>query len=174
MDRIQKITAGIRDVPDFPKPGIIFKDITPLLADGELFALTLDLLQEEISSYRVDIIAGVESRGFIFGAALADRLKCGFVPIRKPGKLPYQTEREEYALEYGTDAIEIHADAFDRHKNVLLLDDLLATGGTATAAARLITKVGGNLQAIGFVIELAFLNGRKQLSDFPVFSLIKF
>jgi len=174
MDRIQKITNAIRDVPDFPKPGIIFKDITPLLGDGELFSLTLDLLQEQLHRYQIDIIAGIESRGFIFGAALADRIGCGFVPIRKPGKLPYKTEREEYALEYGSDSIEIHADAFERKKNVLLLDDLLATGGTAAAATRLIAKTGGNLQAIGFVIELSFLKGREKLGDYPVFSLIEF
>jgi len=174
MERIQQIKTAIRDVPDFPKPGILFKDITPLLNDPKMFSLTLDLLQEEAREYGVDIIAGIESRGFIFGAALADRMNCGFVPIRKPGKLPAATIREEYALEYGSDAIEIHADAFRERKRVLLLDDLLATGGTAEAAAKLVEKSGGHLLAVGFVIELEFLTGVQKLSGRPYFSLIKF
>lgn len=171
---LEKIKAAIRDVPDFPKPGIIFKDITPLLGDARLFSSTLDILAERARSYDADVIVGIESRGFIFGAALADRLNIGFVPVRKPGKLPYKTFSEEYALEYGTDSLEMHVDALKEHNKAIIVDDLLATGGTALATARLVEKCGGTVQALFFVIELEFLHGIKKLSNYTTLSLIKY
>ncbi len=174
MDPVENIKTAIRDVPDFPKPGILFKDITPLLNNARLFSSTLDILAEKAHRYEPDVIVGIESRGFIFGAALADRLNCGFVPVRKPGKLPYKTFSEEYALEYGTDTVEMHVDALKEHKRALIVDDLLATGGTALATAHLVEKGGGSVQALFFVIELEFLQGRKKLSNYTTLSLIKY
>ncbi|MCU1279454.1 MAG: Adenine phosphoribosyltransferase, partial [bacterium] len=138
-DRISRITSHIRDVPDFPKPGILFKDVTPLLGDGPAFRIVTDLLAERVGQKKPELVVGIESRGFIFGAALAERLGVGFVPVRKPGKLPYKTTRETYALEYGTDALEMHEDAVEKRR-CLIVDDLLATGGTAAATARLVER----------------------------------
>jgi len=174
MDRIESIKKVIRDVPDFPKPGIIFKDISPLLKNPKLFADSIDLFAEMIVSKKIDLVAGIEARGFIFGAALATRLNAGFVPIRKPGKLPYKTFRTEYELEYGTDIIEVHQDAFPNNASVFLIDDLLATGGTAGAAIQLIKKAGGHISEVGFLIELSFLNGRDHLLGFSPKVLIKY
>ncbi len=171
--RIEQINKAIRNVPDFPKPGIMFKDITPILQDAELFATSIDLFAESMEGIRVDLIAAIEARGFIFAATLAYKLGLGFIPIRKPGKLPYKTYKEEYDLEYGTDALEIHRDAVQKGQRVLLLDDLLATGGTALAAAKLIEKCGGEVTAVRFLIELTFLNGIDKLQQYPVHSLIK-
>ena len=167
------IKDSIREIPDFPKPGIMFKDITTLLNNKEAFNLLIEHLANRYKDYNLDYIAGIESRGFIFGAALANRLNLGFVPIRKKGKLPYTTVSEKYSLEYGFDEVEIHIDAFKKdNARVLLIDDLLATGGTASAASRLIDKVGANCVEACFVIELTFLEGSKKL-DIPVYSVIK-
>ena len=174
MSDIQSIRAAIRDIPDFPKKGIIFKDITTLINNADLFKKTVDLFIETLSGIEVDYIAGIEARGFIFGSAIGLKAGCGFVPIRKPGKLPAKTYREEYALEYGTDAIEIHQDAFPNGINVLLIDDLLATGGTALAAARLIEKCGAKVSGIRFLIELDFLKGIEKLKGYETVSLIHF
>jgi adenine phosphoribosyltransferase len=172
-DRIGRIIARIRDVPDFPKPGILFKDVTPLLGDGAALRTTIDLLAERVGTKLPELIVGIESRGFIFGAALADRLGVGFVPVRKPGKLPYRTTRETYALEYGTDALEMHEDAVDKRR-CLVVDDLLATGGTAAATARLVERQGGMVEGFAFVIELDFLKGRERLGERAVHALIHY
>ena len=173
-DRIEYIRSKVRDVPDFPKPGILFKDITPVLSDPKAFNLCLDLMAEHYDGQRIDTIVGIESRGFIFGAALAAKLRKPFVPTRKPGKLPAKTYRQEYALEYGTDAIEIHQDAIKKGERVLIVDDLIATGGTAKAATDLITKIGGEVLGATFVIELTFLPGKEKLEPVPVYSLLQF
>lgn len=172
--RIEQITGLIRDIPDFPKPGIVFKDITPMLADANAFQSCIELLSETFNDKGIDVIVGIESRGFIFGAALALNMRKPFVPVRKPGKLPADTYRVEYQLEYGSDALEIHKDALSKSAKVLLIDDLLATGGTARATAELISKAGGTVAAIAFVVELTFLNGAKNLQEFGSYSLIKF
>ena len=172
-DRIARITSRIRDVPDFPKPGILFKDVTPLLGDGPAFRVVTDLLAERVGADKPELIIGIESRGFIFGAALAERLGVGFVPVRKPGKLPYKTTRETYALEYGTDALEMHEDAVEKRR-CLIVDDLLATGGTAAATARLVERQGGVVDGFAFVIELDFLKGRSRLGTRPVHALIHY
>jgi len=164
----------IRNVPDFPKPGIGFKDITTLLKEGRPFKESVEQLAQKFADKQVDKVAGIESRGFIFGAALAYKWNVGFVPIRKPGKLPAETIREEYELEYGTDSVEIHKDAIQPGEQVLLVDDLLATGGTAAAATRLLTKLGAKIAGIGFLVELAFLNGRSKLPGYEVVSLIQY
>ena len=164
----------IRDVPDFPKKGILFKDITPLLKDPSAFARAIDSLAARHREDRIDAVAAVESRGFIFGGALAVRLGAGFIPIRKPGKLPHLTLSETYSLEYGTDCIEIHRDAVKNGDRVLIVDDLLATGGTASAAANLITRMGAKVVGASFLIELAFLPGRARLAEIPVFSIISY
>ena len=169
-----KLEDYIRDVPDFPKPGIVFKDITPLLQAPAALSEAIRLLVDPFRSERIDFIAGVEARGFIFGALAADRLGVGFVPVRKPGKLPGATLREEYELEYGTDAVEIHRDAAQPGQRVLLVDDLLATGGTVAAALRLLRQSEAEVIGIAFVIELAFLDGRRLLSDARVHSLIRY
>jgi len=169
--RIALIAERIRDVPDFPKPGILFKDVTPLIGHGPSFRLTTELLAEHAG--RPELIVGIESRGFIFGAALAERISAGFVPVRKPGKLPWKRVRETYALEYGTDALEMHEDAVEGRR-CLIVDDLLATGGTAAATARLVERNGGKIEAFAFVVELGFLSGRAKLGDRPVHSLIHF
>ena len=164
----------IRDVPDFPKPGILFRDITPLLGNGPAFRTCITQMCERLSPHKPQIISGIESRGFIFGATMAVEMGIGFVPIRKPRKLPWKTRTETYALEYGTDAIEIHEDAFAAGTRVALVDDLLATGGTAGAAIKLLQSLGGNVVATEFLIELAFLEGRKRLGNLPVEVLITY
>lgn len=164
----------IRDIPDFPKQGILFKDITPLLRDAKALHGALEALEAHHRADRIAAIAAVESRGFIFGAALAIRLGAGFIPIRKPGKLPHDKLSETYALEYGTDTIEIHRDAIGRGDRILIIDDLLATGGTARAAASLVRKLGGDVVGATFLVELAFLGGRARLEGIPVFSLVRY
>jgi adenine phosphoribosyltransferase len=162
----------IRDIPDFPKPGILFKDITPLLGHPAAFSSCIAQLALRLASYRVEAIVGIESRGFIFGSALALKLGVGFVPIRKPGKLPWKTRRETYALEYGTDAVEIHEDAVAKGSRVAVVDDLLATGGTAGAAIRLLQSLDAQVVVAAFVLELGFLAGREKLQPTPVESLL--
>jgi adenine phosphoribosyltransferase len=164
----------IRDVPDFPKKGILFKDITTLLNDKQAFRNAVDALSSLLGSTPVDYIVAAESRGFIFGGALAYTLGCGFVPVRKPGKLPAKTHRYTYTLEYGEDFLEIHCDAFAPGSKVLVLDDLLATGGTAQAMVKLVEKLKGEVTAIAFLIELTDLNGKENLKGYPVYSLIKY
>jgi adenine phosphoribosyltransferase len=164
--------AAIRDVPDFPKPGIAFKDITPLLGDAGLFAAVTDEMAARASNFGVTHVVGVESRGFIVGAPVAQALGAGFVPVRKPGKLPYRAIREEYALEYGTDALDIHEDALGRSARVLVVDDVLATGGTASATCRLVERAGGKVVGCAFLVELAFLNGRQRLEGRGIDSLL--
>jgi adenine phosphoribosyltransferase len=164
----------IRDIPDFPRPGIVFKDITTLTKDPVGFCGAVDAIADRYVDANVDLVVGIESRGFVFGAAVAYKLGVGFVPARKPGKLPAQTVRAEYDLEYGSDAIEIHRDAISQGQRVLIVDDLLATGGTASAAAHLVEELGGNIVAIVFVVDLAFLGGRHKLGGHEVFSLIEY
>ena len=173
---MSKILAAslVRDIPDFPKSGILFKDITPVLGNPEAFREVIAKLTEHGASLAPDIIAGVESRGFLLGAPVALALGIGFVPIRKAGKLPSETEREEYALEYGTAIIEIHKDALLAGQRVLIIDDLLATGGTAAASARLIEKLGGKVIGLSFLIELGFLPGREALTGYSVHSLLTY
>lgn len=168
------IKSLIRDVPDFPKPGILFKDITPLLQNPAGLKSTLDALAKPFEGKGITAVAGMESRGFIFGVSVAERLGVGFVPVRKPGKLPADTVSEEFTLEYGTDTLEIHKDALKPGDKVLIIDDLLATGGTAKATINLIKKLGADVVGIGFVIELSFLNGKEGLGDTPVHSLITY
>src|SRR5580765_3864554 len=167
-----EIEQAIRNIPDFPKPGIQFKDITPVLADARLFSGTIDLLTEHFKPGDVDAVVGIDARGFIFAAAAAVKLRAGFVPVRKKGKLPYQTHEQDYDLEYGTATVAVHVDALKPSSRVLLIDDLLATGGTAAAAAELVEKLGGKILEIGFLIELSFLHGREKLKDYPVRSLV--
>jgi adenine phosphoribosyltransferase len=169
-----KLKSVIRDVADFPKPGILFKDITPILGDPGLLQETVEALAAPFRPDRISRVLGIESRGFIFAPLLAMALGVGFVPARKPGKLPWKTVREEYDLEYGTDALEIHRDALKAGERVLVVDDLLATGGTATAAARLVEKLGGTVAGAAFVIELVFLGGRLKLPISKVHSLVRF
>lgn len=164
----ERITTAIRDVPDFPKPGILFKDITPVLANPDLFKGAVDLFAEGLAGRNVTRIAAVDARGFMFGGALCERLGLGFVPIRKKGKLPYTVHEESYDLEYGSATLSLHIDAFETGENVALVDDLLATGGTAAASCKLIEKAGGNVAAVLFLIELAFLEGRKKLEGYHV------
>jgi adenine phosphoribosyltransferase len=164
----------VRDVPDFPKPGIVFKDLMPLVADPAYFRETIDRLEAAARPKRPDIILGAEARGFIFGGALADRLQCGFVPARKPGKLPWETVEATYDLEYGTDSLQVHADAISQGTRVIVHDDVLATGGTAKAKTELVEKLGGEVVGLLFVVELAFLNGRDKLAGYDVESLITY
>jgi len=171
---LEKIKNAIRDIPDFPKKGIIFKDITPLIQDKELFKEVIDILAARYKDKKIDLIACIDARGFIFGGALAYKLGVGLVPVRKQGKLPHRTKRATYDLEYGTDAVEIHEDAVMPGHRILLVDDLLATGGTAAAAANLIQEAGGVLVEIAFLIELEFLHGKDKLKNNSIFSLIKF
>ena len=168
------IEQAIRNVPDFPKPGIQFKDITPLLADARLFAGAIDLLTEGVEPGSIDAVVGIDARGFIFAAAAAVRLNAGFVPVRKQGKLPYQTHEEDYALEYGSATVAIHVDALHPGSRVLLVDDLLATGGTAAAAATLVTKLGAEIKEIAFLIELSFLKGREKIESYPIRSIVTY
>ena len=171
MDRLR---AGVRDVPDFPKKGIVFKDITPLLSDRALFRASIDLFLEHCRGKEIDKIVGIDARGFLFGSAVAYELDVGFVPIRKRGKLPYKTEIAKYSLEYGQAEMEMHIDAMIAGERVILVDDLLATGGTSAAAAALIRKVGGRLLEAQFLIELEFLEGRKRLEPTPVMAFLKY
>ena len=173
-DEIEKIKSMIRDVPDFPKEGILFRDITTLIKDKDALKSTIDVFYEIYKDKKIDYVAGIESRGFIFGMPLAYKLNCGFVPIRKPNKLPCEVISQEYELEYGTDKIEVHKDAFKKGDRVLIVDDLLATGGTAMAAVTLVQKMA-DVAGIAFVIELEDLKGRKKLpNDVEVLSLVKY
>jgi adenine phosphoribosyltransferase len=171
---VEKIKAAVRDIPDFPKPGIIFKDITPILADPALFKMTIDIFAERVAGAGADRIAAIDARGFLFAGAVADRLGIGLVPIRKKGKLPYKTYEETYDLEYGSATLAVHQDAFGNGGCVVLLDDLLATGGTAAASANLIQKAGGEVVEIDFLIELSFLEGRQKLADYKLFAAVEF
>jgi adenine phosphoribosyltransferase len=171
-DRTDFIRNLIRDIPDFPKEGILFKDITPLLGDAKALSTAADLLADPYKNHGVTQVVGMESRGFIFAVPVAERLGAGFVPVRKPGKLPAQTLSEEYALEYGTDRLEMHTDALSGDDNVLVVDDLLATGGTAQATVRLVQATGAKVVGVAFVIELEFLPGRSKLQGLDVTSLI--
>lgn len=176
LEEKQEIINSIRDVKDFPKEGIIFKDITTMIGNARVFGLVMKHLCERYKPYNLDFIVGAESRGFIFGASLANMLGVGFVPIRKPGKLPYTTVSEKYALEYGFDEIQIHIDAFRGQKNprVLFIDDLIATGGTAKASIELIKKIGGNILEACFCVELGFLSAKKDILELcPVYSMIE-
>ncbi|MBN1478352.1 adenine phosphoribosyltransferase [Candidatus Sumerlaeota bacterium] len=166
------LAALIRDVPDFPKPGIVFKDITTLLRDPEGLRRTIDHFADHCREHHLTAVVGVESRGFIFGAALADRLGVGFVPVRKPGKLPAETLSESYELEYGTDSLEIHRDALTTGDRVVIIDDLLATGGTLQATVKLVRALGAEVAEVLCLIELAFLNGRAKLTDVPLHTVI--
>ena len=168
------IKEWIRDVPDFPKKGILFKDITTLLKNPQALKHTFDVMAEQYKNVPIDQVIGIESRGFIFGTALAYKLGTGFIPVRKPGKLPAATERVTYDLEYGSDSLEIHKDAITPGQNVLIMDDLLATGGTASAVAHLVERLEGKVVGLGFIIELSFLNGRDRLKGYDVYSLIKY
>ena len=167
-----QIRAAIRNIPDFPKPGVQFKDITPVLADARLFAAAIDLLTEGYPPGSIDTVVGIDARGFIFAAAAALKLRAGFVPVRKKGKLPFTTHEQDYSLEYGTNTIAIHTDALHKGTRVLLVDDLLATGGTAAASAQLVEKVGAKIEAVRFLIELSFLSGRDKLKGLKVESLV--
>jgi len=168
------LKKAIRDIPDFPKPGISFKDITPILSDAKLFRYALDLFEAQCREKEVTKIAAIDARGFFFGGALSDRLDLGLVPIRKKGKLPYKTFEESYDLEYGSATLAIHEDAFEAGERVALIDDLLATGGTAAASAKLIGKAGGEVVQIQFMIELAFLKGREKLGGHDIFVPVVF
>ena len=169
---INRLAKSLRTVDDFPQPGVKFVDITPILQSGQLFRLTINLIVERFAKKRIDTIVGVDARGFIFGAAVACQLGIGFVPIRKKGKLPYKAIEQEYELEYGTGTVAVHEDAILPGQKVALVDDVLATGGTAAAAAKLIKRLGAELQEITFVIELSFLKGREKLTDYNVHSMI--
>jgi len=174
LDILGKLRAAVRDVPDFPKKGIVFKDITPVLNNPALFRASIDLFLERCRGRKIDKIVGIDARGFLFGSAVAYELGVGFVPIRKRGKLPYRTEVAKYSLEYGEAEMEMHIDAMREGERVVLVDDLLATGGTSAAAAALIRKAGGNLVEAQFLIELEFLHGRKQLEATPITSFLKY
>jgi adenine phosphoribosyltransferase len=173
-DMLERLRTGIRDVADFPKKGIIFKDITPILSDPGMFHASIDLFLEHCRGKKIDKIVGIDARGFLFGSTVAYELGIGFVPIRKRGKLPYKTEIAKYSLEYGEAEMEMHIDAMMAGERVVLVDDLLATGGTSAAAAALISKVGGQLLEAQFLIELEFLDGRKKLQPTPVVSFLKY
>jgi adenine phosphoribosyltransferase len=169
-----RLEDWVRDIPDFPQKGILFKDITPLLQDATAFRAAMERLAAHYAGSGIEMVVGVESRGFIFGAPLAYLLNCGFVPVRKFGKLPHQTVSVEYTLEYGTNVVEIHTDAIREGQRVLIVDDLLATGGTVSATMELVEKLGGYIAGIAFLVELTFLRGREQLKGHDVFALIKY
>lgn len=173
MQKNINIENHIRNIIGFPKKGIIFKDITPLLLNPEVMQEVVNQLVSGLNGIKIDKVVGMESRGFFFGTLLAQRLQAGFIPVRKLGKLPYETISEEYALEYGTDHLEIHTDAIKSGENILIHDDVLATGGTAQATAKLVERLGGNIVQLNFLMELSFLNGREKLKNYDVFSLIK-
>jgi adenine phosphoribosyltransferase len=171
---MEVLKSKIRSVPDFPKAGILFYDITTLLRDRAGFQMTIDALAEPFEGKGIDVVVGVESRGFIIGGAVADRIGAGFAPVRKKGKLPSKTVQETYDLEYGTDCLEIHADAVDPGQRILIIDDVLATGGTAAATNALVRKLGGKVHALAFLVELEFLNGRSKIANDTVFSVLKY
>lgn len=171
MEDLKKL---IRDVPDFPKKGIIFKDITPLLQDPKGLRTAVEIISQHYKSKKIDIVVGAEARGFILAPTVAFNLGAGFVPVRKPGKLPYKKISESYSLEYGTDTLEMHKDGIKKGQQVLMVDDLLATGGTMAACCKMVESLGGNIAGCTFLIELAFLNGRNALSKYDVFSVIKY
>ena len=173
-DSLQKLRAAVRDVPDCPKAGIVFKDITPILASGALFRASIDLFLEQCRGKTIDKIVGIDARGFLFGSAVAYELGIGFVPLRKKGRLPYKTESAKYSLEYGEAEMELHIDAIQAGEKIVLIDDLLATGGTSASAATLIKKVGGILLEAQFLIELEFLHGREKLAPTTVVSFLKY
>lgn len=173
-DSIERLHAGIRDVPNFPKHGIVFKDITPILVDANLFRESIDIFLDRCRRLPVEKIVGIDARGFLFGSAVAYALGVGFVPIRKKGKLPFKTESASYSLEYGDAEMEMHVDSIRPGEKIVLIDDLLATGGTSAAAAALIQKVGGDLLEAQFLIELEFLHGREKLDPTPVATFLKF
>ena len=168
------LEKSIRNIPDFPKPGILFRDVTTLIQNKEAFKKAVDLLAKKYKGKGFDKVVGVEARGFIFGAAVAIKIGAGFVPVRKKGKLPHKTISATYELEYGTDTLEIHKDAITQGEKVLIIDDLLATGGTVKAVTQLVNQLGGKIAGIGFVIELVDLHGKDKLKDYPLYSLIKF
>ncbi len=174
LGRVAEVRAAVRDVPDFPKRGIVFKDITPVLSDPVLFRASIDLFLERCRGLKIDKIVGIDARGFLFGSAVAYELGLGFVPIRKRGKLPYRTETAKYSLEYGEAEMEMHVDAMSAGERIVLVDDLLATGGTSAAAAVLIRKAGGHLLEAQFLIELESLHGRKRLQPTPVTAFLKY
>lgn len=174
VDDVVNIRGAIRDIPDFPKPGIVFKDITPLLSNGTLFGKTVDLIASRYRGQSIDTVLGIESRGFIIGAALAYKLGAGFSVVRKPGKLPFETHSASYDLEYGKDTLEIHVDAVAPNSRVVIADDLIATGGTAAATAELVSKLGATVVECAFVIELSFLKGREKLRPYGVFSVLHY
>jgi adenine phosphoribosyltransferase len=171
---VENLTSLIRDITDFPEPGIVFKDITPVLADGKAFAALVDALAEPFRDIGVNKVAGIEARGFTLATPVAERLGAGFIPVRKPGKLPYETVREDYSLEYGTDSLEIHTDAAGKGEKVLLVDDVIATGGTAAAAIRLLRKIGADVVGFSVFIELAFLDGADKLDGVPFHALVTY
>ena len=173
-DTIARLRAAVRDVPDFPKKGIVFKDITPVLNDGALFRSSIDIFLDHCRGKQIDKIVGIDARGFLFGSAVAYQLGVGFVPLRKKGRLPYKTESAKYSLEYGEAEMELHIDAIKRGEKIVLIDDLLATGGTSASAATLIAKVGGDLIEAIFLIELEFLHGREKLVPTPVMAFLKY
>lgn len=166
--------AYIRDVPDFPEPGVVFKDITPLLGHGDTFRASLDAIAAPYDDMQIDVVVGIEARGFIFAAPLAQRFNAGFVPVRKPGKLPWQVSGQEYSLEYGTDRLEAHSDAIRQGDRVLVVDDVLATGGTGAAAVALVRELGGDVLGFAVLIELDFLGGRNRLSDVEVHTVVHY
>jgi adenine phosphoribosyltransferase len=174
MNDPEKLKSLIRDVPDFPQPGVVFKDITPLLADETGFSSAIDMIVVHYGRGNVDKVVGIEARGFILASPVAYHFGAGFVPVRKAGKLPWDTESEQYELEYGTETLEIHKDAFDPGERVLIVDDVLATGGTARATSRLVERLGGKVVGIACLIELSFLEGRKQLEGLEFFSLLTY
>jgi len=174
MPTVDSLRAAIRDVVDFPMPGIIFKDITPVLANGKLFRKSISLLCETAGGVKIDKVVGIDARGFIFAAAVADRLGAGFVPVRKKGKLPWKTRQTAYSLEYGDSIVELHEDAILPGESVLLVDDLLATGGTAAAAVKLLDELGANIVGISVLIELSFLDGRAKLVPHPVHAILTY
>ena len=171
---VESIANRIRDVPDFPKKGIVFKDITPVLSDINTLRTSVKEMAAPFVDLEIDVVVGIESRGFIFGAPIADILNCSFVPVRKPGKLPWKTNSVSYELEYGTDTLEMHEDAIQTDQNVLIVDDLLATGGTAEATCKLIEETGGNIKGLSVLIELKFLKAREKLNQYNVHSLVQY
>lgn len=171
---MERLTSLIRDIPDFPEPGVVFKDITPVLADPVAFGELVELMAQPFQNQGITKVAGIEARGFTLASPIAERLHAGFIPMRKPGKLPYETVREEYSLEYGTDALEIHTDAASTGERVLIVDDVIATGGTAAAAVRLLNSVGAEVAGFSVFIELTFLGGADQLDGVPIHALVKY